>query len=83
MTELDLYKFITKNELEISWHGDDTLNLWISHYDMEDFSILLDRCDADDGGIDCKFQNGGDIVLNLLDICEEYDIEPENILKKD
>lgn len=83
MTELQLYKFITENKLEISWHGEDCLNLWIDSYELEEFANLLDRCDADDGGIDCKLQNGGTVVLNLLNVCEEYEIDPENILAKD
>jgi len=82
MSELDLYKFIYKNNLEISWCGDEYLNLWLDGSEIKDFADLLDRCDADDGGIDCKLQNGGTIVLNLLDICYEYDINPENILSK-
>lgn len=83
MTELQLYKFIQENEVEISWHGDEYLNLWLDRHEIKEFADLLDRCDADDGGIDCKLQNGGTIVFNLLDICDEYDINPENILAKD
>lgn len=83
MTELDLYKFIQENDVEISWHGDDSLNIWLHSADISDFTKLLERCDADDGGINCKLQSEGYIVINLLDICEEYDINPENILAKD
>ena len=83
MTELQLYKFITENDLEISWHGDGILNLWLDGSEIKEFANLVDRCDADDGGIDCKLQNGGGVVLNLLDICDEYEINPENILEKD
>lgn len=82
MTELDLYKFLQDNNVEISWHGDEYLHIWLDSDYISDFVGLMDRCDADDGGIDCKLQNGGNVVINILDLCEEYGINPENILAK-
>lgn len=83
MNELDLYKFIKDEELEISWHGEDTLNLWLSPRDLKFFAELLDRCNADDGGLKCFMQDDGVINLNLVDVCDEYDIDPERIHAKD
>lgn len=82
MTELELYKFITNNEIEIDWRGSQLL-AWIEHYYLEEFSDMLDRCDADDGGIKCRLQNGGVVVLDLSEVCEEYDIDPNNISESD
>ena len=83
MTELDLYKFIRDNEVEVDWRGEEELIAWIHPSDIKDLVELIDRCDADDGGIECTLQNGGYIVLNLFDICVEEDINPENILPKE
>lgn len=82
MTELDLYKFLVENEVETDWR-DDKLYAWLSHWDVDKFCEMLDRCDADDGGIDCKLQNGGTVVLDLVEICEDYDIDPERITERE
>lgn len=80
MTELDLYKFINDNRIEIDWRGNN-LYIWLEYYELESFCKLLDRCDADDGGLDCTLQNAGFVVLDLVPICEEYGIDPNNILE--
>lgn len=80
MTELELYKFINENQIEIDWRGNELL-VWIEHYQLEEFCNLLDRCDADDGGLNCYLQNGGVVVLDLVPVCEEYEIDPNNILE--
>lgn len=80
MTELELYKFC--KDKEIHWRG-DSLILWFSPFEAEVFAELIDRCDADDGGLDCKIQRDGTLVVDLHELCEEYDIDPENILSKE
>lgn len=80
MTELDLYKFV--QDKEVSWQG-NSLILWINPSEVEDFAELIDRCSADDGGYDCKVQHDGTIVMELDMLCDEYDIDPENILPKE
>lgn len=80
MTELELYKFV--QDKEIDWRG-DSLILWIEPSEVQEFADVIDRCNADDGGLDCKIQQDGTVCIDLIDLCEEYDIEPENIFPKE
>lgn len=80
MTELELYKFT--QDKEIDWRG-DSLIIWLEPSEVQEFAELIDRCSADDGGLDCKIQHSGTICIDLNELCEEYDIESENILPKE
>ncbi|WP_342505898.1 hypothetical protein [Sporosarcina sp. FSL K6-2383] len=80
MTELELYKFC--QDKEIGWRG-ESLIMWISPSEVQEFADLIDRCSADDGGLDCKIQQDGTVCVDLIELCEEYDIDPENILPKE
>lgn len=68
--------------MEIDWRGDELL-LWLTHYEIQGFCDLMNRCDADDGGIECHLQNSGVIVVDLANICREHGIDPENILERE
>lgn len=85
MSELELYKFINENDVEIRWEEEELL-LWMDHWDMETFGEILNREDADDGGYPCQLQTTlgqAIIVLDLVPLCEEEGINPENIFEKD
>lgn len=79
MTELQLYKF-TQNK-EIDWRG-DKLILWIDFDDLTEFTEMIGYNFLSDGGIEvCLLENC--IAIDLINLCEDFDIEPENILKKE
>lgn len=79
MTELQLYKFVQNKEID--WRGKDLI-LWIDFYDLKEFTDLIGNDYIADGTASiCLLKDCIAIVLN--DICEFFDIEPENILKKD
>ena len=40
MTELELYKFIEDNNVEIDWRGEQ-LVIWLHHMDLKDFCELI------------------------------------------
>jgi len=82
MTELDLYKFITENNVEYSWITDDVI-IWLYIFEVEAFAKLVDPDSVGDGngGIDCKLQNNK-IALKMGQICEYYGIELEKVFKK-
>lgn len=40
MTELELYKFIENNNVEIDWRGEQ-LVIWLHHMDLKDFCELI------------------------------------------
>lgn len=78
MTELELYKFC--KDKEVDWRRDELI-LWIPFSDVDDFANMLGYNYLSEGGIDVVLLNDC-IALNLVYICENFDINPENILKK-
>lgn len=77
MTELDLYKFITENELEIDWRGKE-LVVWIPFYYLKDFTDMVGYSYFSEGGIDVNLQSDY-IALDIADLCEHFGISTENI----
>ncbi len=81
MTELELYKFVQDKEMR--WVTDDQLNLWIDADDLKEFSEIEGDCIVEDGGFEIVLVHGGTICINLTDVCEIHDINPENIFHKE
>ena len=77
MTELKLYKFITENNIEYHWY-DNEIYMFVNIYLIEEFNKLFTSDIFDDGGIPCTMKNGY-FGFKMIDICEYYNIEPENI----
>ncbi|MNH44208.1 hypothetical protein D3C79_1063010 [compost metagenome] len=80
MSELDLYKF--SQDKEMDWRG-DKLIMWFDHYDLKDFAELIGDDALSDGGLEIILLQGGMIAVELNDVCEWFDIEPERILEKE
>lgn len=80
MSELELYKFVQDKEMR--WVSDNQLNLWISASELKVFADLDDDLIVEDGGFEITLVHGGMVCINLLDVCELHDIEPENIFSK-
>ncbi|MBW3113544.1 hypothetical protein KYJ26_16945 [Bacillus sp. MCCB 382] len=80
MTELELYKFVQDKEMR--WVSDNDLNLWINISELKEFADLDDDLIVEDGGFQITLVHGGVVCINLFDVCELHDIEPENILTK-
>jgi hypothetical protein len=81
MTELQLYKFVNKNCIQTDWRGEELI-VWLPFHCLEEFVELVGKEQFFDyGGIDAKFQEDS-IVFDIAPICENYDIDPENILEK-
>lgn len=82
MTELQLYKFILENYIELDWRGEE-LVIWLPFHCLEKFVELVGKEHFFDyGEIDAKFQ-ADTIVFDIVPICENYNIDPENILEKE
>lgn len=79
MTAIELYKFIKEKAEQCSWFENE-LYLWIRADDLQEFSELIDRCSADDGGLDCKLQQDGTVFMVINDLCEENGIVPEELI---
>lgn len=80
MTELELYRFITTEGLEIGWRGTE-LVLWIDFLYVTEFAGMI-KSFLSDCGVDVNLQ-AYCISLDIVPICEWYDIDPENICKKE
>ena len=82
MTELELYKFLNDedNTQEYRWEGDDFL-VWIEFDSLEVFTHMIGYYYLSEGGYDCNLRSGC-ICINIVDLCEYYDINLEHILEK-
>lgn len=82
MTELQLYKWINDNSVEVHYNNDFT-ELWAcpTPYDLIEFFKIAQNHLFDDGGIDCKLCNGY-LAIDLVPIAEICDIEIENVVPK-
>ncbi len=84
MTELDFYKFITKNKLEYHWEinaGYEDVILFLNYSQLKDIDKLLSRDLFDEGGIICHWTNGC-IGFWASVIADHYDLDLTKIFEK-
>lgn len=79
MTELQLYKFCEDKEMD--WRN-DKLIIWLEPEDIRRFATLLGDGYLCEDGLNINLRNGGVIALELNQICEDFDINPEEIHEK-
>ena len=78
MTELDLYKYITHNDIE--WRKvENTIYIYLFVKDIVNFFSLCTP-DIFDDGLECRVKNGY-FVIPMNDICEYYGIKMENVFE--
>ena len=85
MKTIELYKFITDNNIEWHWDendGADDVIIFPYDFQMPDFIKLFSPSAFDDGGIDCKIMHGY-FAIWMNDICEYHGIELEDIFNKE
>lgn len=80
MTELELYKFVQDKEMD--WRGDGHLKLWLEGSDLKEFAVVEGGGITDDGGFIIYLVDDGVVCLDLDEVCELHDINPENILNR-
>jgi len=78
MTERELSAFVRDKEIE--WRG-ESLILWLHPYELPNFAELLGGNYLDSGGMEVSLLSNGVIALDIVDICNDFGIEPANILK--
>lgn len=82
MNELDLYKFIQKTGTEIKWRGKELIIL-LNPSDIADFAEMVGwEYLLSDGGLQCNMKIKGYIALDIVELCENFDIDPERILER-
>ena len=62
--------------LDIQWVGGDLI-LWVDYYCIGEFAEMVYEA------IDCVNFQRNCIALNIIPICEYFDIDPHNICKKE
>ena len=81
MTELQLYKYIrdvlNSAEDELNWNGDE-LTLRMRASELDDFMEFIEESESEQP-MEISYYHGK-IQIDLVPICELYEIEPENIL---
>jgi hypothetical protein len=80
MTELELYKFINDNQIQVEWIGTELI-IWIPFYLIKDFTELIGYSYLAECGIEVNLQFDC-IAFNIVDLCEYFDINPESIEPK-
>jgi hypothetical protein len=77
MTELQLYRFLKGNGTTVEWRGEELIAfIYFGH--LQEFANLINQpylCD------ECFLANPY-VGINLVPVCEYYDIIPENIMIK-
>ena len=83
LTELNLFKFIQEKNLEIAWVDKckDNLVLWLGFDSVAEFAQMA-KGFLSEHGHDVILQGNG-IAVELVPICEHYDIDPLAICPKD
>lgn len=94
MTELEIYKFITDNDIECHWYwihiygkekNEPRLYIWIPAYLLKEFCELLGQSAfEDDGYCETTLCHNGYICVNNFDkVLELYGIDAEKVFPKD
>lgn len=79
MTELDLYKFCEDKEMD--WRGDQLI-IWLYFSELADWTELVGHEHFDEGGMEVNLKSNC-IAFDLCEVCEDWEIDPERILKKE
>jgi len=81
MTAIDLYKFITENDIEFHW-VDDEVFMFVYIFDIDEFYKLFTSTIFDDEGITCTMKYGY-FCFKMKDICEYYGIDLTEVFKNE
>ncbi len=83
MTALELYKFVTDNDLEYHYiHEPPNVLLFIPTYYLEEWNELLGSHITEDNPIECHM-SGGYFCFYMRDICEYFNIYLVEIFGED
>ena len=80
MTGPELCKFIEESGSMTSFDG-ETAIMWVYHFNVDDFAKLIGAGLLDDGGIEVRLQETY-VAIDMNEICEHHNIEPESIFEK-
>ncbi len=84
MKSIDLYKFVTDNNIEYSYamneKTEDVL-IFPYYFQVSDFCKMLPKCIFDDEGIICNIKDGY-LAIWMNEICEYCGIELGEVFKK-
>ncbi|TVM01524.1 MAG: hypothetical protein CV087_10755 [Candidatus Brocadia sp. WS118] len=85
MNALDLYKFVTENNLEYNRleydSGEVEVLLFVEYYNISDFASLLGAGAFDDSGIECHMKDGY-MVFEMNGICDDFGIDIDEVFPK-
>ena len=86
MTEQELKEWITEYNIEFHWckndYEEDDVIIFPYTFQMERFAKLIKKYDFSEGGIPMVLKDGY-FGVHLLDICEYFGINLEDIFPKD
>jgi len=84
MTELQLYKHISDNQLEWKWEnfkdGEDVI-IFLRHFELADFASLIENFLHYDEPFNVVVTSSS-VAIRMQEICDFYGIEIESVFPK-
>lgn len=81
MTALELYKFISRNNIEYHYQCDGDVYMFVNNFLIEQWNnIISSSLIFDEDGIECVMKNGY-FVFRMKEICEYFDIDMEQVFE--
>ena len=83
MTAIELYKFVTKNDLSYTWINikDQDVILFVTISNLEELNKLLGPKILDEDGIECRMKDGY-FCFEMADICDYFGIDITDVFKE-
>lgn len=83
--ELELYKLVTKNEIECRWVSDTEFLIWVPYYGIGEFINSLVETFGEylfeDEGVKANLLTG-DVCIDLTNMLSDYDLNLEIVFPK-
>lgn len=83
MEQQELIEFVKEERLEWHWNNDQTeMFLILYHHSLKDFSEMLGQDYVSECQPKATLGTLGDVVVEMVEICEDFDIEVREVFNK-
>lgn len=83
MTALELYKFVSKNNVEYHYQSDGDVYMFVDNYLIAEWNNLISPSTLfDEDGIKCTMKDGY-FAFEMKEICDHFDIELKDVFESE